>query len=157
MVEKKFYNIDCWLLDTRPRRRRMSVRVPEPEISGSESFHRPNTTADSIAVQDDVVSQSTNNGSQDDKSTTASPVPEPEVPEPDVNSVSDNLTRISEPADETANRESGRPSKRRAASAVASFKEPSLNKKLRQGDNLTKDLKFRETKSRKTKSSGGKK
>jgi len=136
--------------DTHTRRRGQKSRAtkskpgdPEPEpvkpVQGGSA-------SSTDVVQDDVISQSSSrsNVTSADASST----------EQDLEA--GNGSRISEPSDDAATRESGRPSKRRAASAVASFKEPSLNKKLRQGDNLNKDAKLKESKTKK-KSSGGEK
>ena len=143
-----------WLLDTRARRRGPIARLQKT----TEVARPPSSTVDSATLQEDVVSQSTNNLNVADESAAAMASASSAIPETETsanltaNSISsESRDRISEPVD----RESGRPSKRRAAAAVASFKEPSLNKKLRQGDDLNRDAKFRV--GRKTKSTGAKK
>ena len=147
-----------WLLDTRARR-----RGPNPRLQKTTEAVKPaQSTADSTTDQDDVVSQSTNNLNVTEESSTvaAEPIPETEATaNPAANSISsESQNRISEPEPEPVDRESGRPNKRRAAAAaVASLKEPSLHKKLRQGDDLGRDAKFRVTNARKSKSTGAKK
>ena len=153
-----------WLLDTHTRRRGQKSQAtkskppkveaepkkPEnvrPETTEATSSHAQNESRSDV-VQDDVVSQS-NESSVAASSTTTTRVTESDE--------IGNGSRISEPIDESTTRESGRPSKRRAAAAVASFKEPSLNKKLRQGDDLNKDAKFKERKTKKKSGVGEKK
>ena len=158
----RMYQIDpmegpSWLLDNRGKRRKQKPRVKKSKPTSAEV----STNGDSEAVENRSVESSQVAESLETETVIET---EPIVPETRVSKPIVPDTRVSEPVviPESANLESipetGRPNKRRAAAAaVASLKEPSLNKKLRQGDDIFKDSKFKETKSRKTKSVGAKK